>query len=39
MGYEAERIAHTFSWAKSAEAMADLYECLVEQRWPQLCTC
>ena len=39
MGYEAERVAHTFSWAKSAEAMANLYECLVRERWPQLCTC
>ncbi|MDQ3954182.1 MAG: glycosyltransferase [Actinomycetota bacterium] len=37
-GLEAARRAHAFSWATTADALLELYECL-SRREPELCTC
>ncbi len=31
--------AATFTWERTASQLAELYECLVTQRWPEVCTC
>jgi D-inositol-3-phosphate glycosyltransferase len=38
-GNEARRQAERFSWERTADSLIDLYDCLVRERWPQLCTC
>lgn len=31
--------ASLFSWQDTADALLELYECLLRESWPQLCTC
>ena len=39
MGCRAVLVARRFSWETTAGNLLDLYDCLVHERWPQLCTC
>ena len=36
---EAENAAAGFSWHSTAAELADLYQCLVDERQPEVCTC
>lgn len=36
---EAIRSAATFSWNRAADALVELYECLVAEQLPEACTC
>ncbi|HVL65288.1 MAG TPA: glycosyltransferase [Actinomycetota bacterium] len=38
-GRAAARSAAVYSWSRSAAAMLDLYECLLEEQAPEACTC
>ena len=38
-GRAAARSARAFSWERTAETLHTLYECLVEERLPEFCTC
>lgn len=38
-GRAAHRAARSFTWEATAHSFAELYECLVHERWPELCTC
>ncbi|MFN2490244.1 MAG: glycosyltransferase [Actinomycetota bacterium] len=33
------RSASSFSWQATADSLLELYECLLREGWPQLCTC
>jgi D-inositol-3-phosphate glycosyltransferase len=35
----AVRSARMFSWERTAAAHIELYDCLIREGWPQLCTC
>ena len=39
MGRRAALASRAFTWEATAESFAELYECLVNERWPELCTC
>jgi D-inositol-3-phosphate glycosyltransferase len=32
-------VARAFSWGRTASGLFELYDCLLHERWPQLCTC
>ncbi|MBA2725452.1 MAG: glycosyltransferase, partial [Actinobacteria bacterium] len=36
---EARRRAEPFTWSTTAADFLKLYECLVNERYPELCTC
>ena len=38
-GKTAVEAAREFSWEKTADALHSLYECLIEEKQPELCTC
>lgn len=39
LGANAQKAAATFSWEATAESLFQLYDCLLSEQWPQLCTC
>ena len=39
MARRAVQVARRFSWERTAGDLLELYDCLVHERWPQLCTC
>ncbi len=39
LGFEAVRRARSFSWRRTADELLDLYECLVDERLPEVCVC
>lgn len=38
-GAEARRRAEPFTWSTTASRFLELYECLVNEKYPELCTC
>lgn len=38
-GFAAERAARSFTWERTADSFAELYACLINERFPELCTC
>jgi D-inositol-3-phosphate glycosyltransferase len=38
-GFEGVRRARSFSWRRTADELLDLYECLVDERLPEVCVC
>ncbi|HYN37496.1 MAG TPA: glycosyltransferase [Actinomycetota bacterium] len=36
---KAARVAQNFSWDNTADSLRTLYDCLIEEREPELCTC
>lgn len=38
-GREAARSARSFSWSTTASQFADLYSCLLEEQFPEVCSC
>jgi D-inositol-3-phosphate glycosyltransferase len=39
MGRAAEKAARSFTWEATAASFAELYDCLINERFPELCTC
>ena len=39
LGRRAAVASRAFTWEATAGAFAELYDCLVNERWPELCTC
>jgi D-inositol-3-phosphate glycosyltransferase len=38
-GFEGVQRARSFSWRRTADELLDLYECLVDERLPEVCVC
>jgi D-inositol-3-phosphate glycosyltransferase len=38
-GFEGVRRARSFSWRRTADELLDLYECLVDEKLPEVCVC
>jgi D-inositol-3-phosphate glycosyltransferase len=38
-GREATRRARSFSWQRTADELLELYECLIDERLPEVCVC
>ena len=39
LGRRAAAASRAFTWEATAESFAELYDCLVNDLWPELCTC
>jgi D-inositol-3-phosphate glycosyltransferase len=38
-GFEGARRARSFSWRRTADELLELYECLVDEKLPEVCVC